>query len=194
MADARIKAVVFDETAHRYTYGGRELFGVTGTIGSLLGKKFPDTLVVQAGTVYGHDVHKECELWIKEGRKPSTMAGEWLVGTLEEFRSAHGVDRYEAELIVSDFEGTASCIDIVARHKDGSVTLFDIKTTSRFDRPYCSLQLSVYKRLFEACYGCPVAGMFVLATKSERTFRILAQPEQTVSNILDINRRKAGWK
>jgi hypothetical protein len=192
--DGRVKAVTFDEEAHRYFYDGKELFGVTSVIGSLLGKSFPDTLVVQAGTLYGHDVHKECERWIKEGRPPSTEGGKWLVGTLEDFAARREVVSYGSEVLVSDFEGTASCVDIVAHHKDGSVTLFDIKTTSRFDRPYCSLQLSVYKRLFEACYGCLVAGMFVLATKSERTFRILAQPEQTVSNILDINRRKAGWK
>lgn len=190
MADARIKAVVFDETAHRYTYGGRELFGVTGTIGSLLGKSFPDTLVVQAGTVYGHDVHKECELWLKEGRKPSTMAGKWLVGTLEEFRLAHGVDRYEAELIVSDFEGTASCIDIVAHHKDGSVTLFDIKTTSVFDRAYCSLQLSAYKRMYEACYDGKVKDLFVLSTKTRRQFRILVQDGQRVDLIFKKNKEK----
>lgn len=188
--DGRIKAVMFDGEAHRYFYDGKELFGVTSVIGSLLGKSFPDTLVVQAGTVYGHDVHKECELWIKEGCKPSTMAGEWLVGTLEEFRSVHGVDRYEAELIVSDFEGTASCIDIVAHHKDGSVTLFDIKTTSVFDREYCSLQLSAYKRMYEACYDGKVKDLFVLSTKTRRQFRILVQDGQRVDLIFKKNKEK----
>lgn len=188
--DGRIKAVMFDEKAHRYFYDGKELFGVTSVIGSVLGKKFPDMLVVQAGTLYGHDVHRESERWIKEGRLPSTEAGKWLVTFLEDFATEHEVVSYGAEVLVSDFEGTASCVDIVARHKDGSVTLFDIKTTSVFDREYCSLQLSAYRRMYEACYECRVRDMFVLSTKTRRQFRILAQDGQRVDLIFRKNKEK----
>ena len=41
--DERIKAVVFNEEEHSYWYQGKELHGVTGAIGKLMGKEFPDT-------------------------------------------------------------------------------------------------------------------------------------------------------
>ena len=49
--DNRIKAVTFDEEKHRYFYNGRELRGVTGAIGKLMGKSFPDTDVVKLATM-----------------------------------------------------------------------------------------------------------------------------------------------
>ena len=186
--DARIKAVAFDEEAHRYFYNGKELHGVTGAIGRLMGKSFPDTVLVQAATIYGHDVHSESELWIKEGREPSSEAGKWVVQYLKEFQIKYNVVKYEAELLVSDFIGTASCIDIVARLADAKAVLFDIKTTSHFDRAYCSLQLSVYKKLYEQCYEDNIIGMFVLGTKSKRAFRILEQEQAKVDKILAMNK------
>lgn len=194
MKDERIKAVEFISDSHEYYYTDSnshvKLCGVTTPIGELMGKTFPDTVVVQASTIYGHDVHSESELWIKEDREPSTEAGKWVVCFLKKYKELNHVIKYEAELLVSDFEGTASCIDIVAHKADGTVTLFDIKTTSHFDRPYCSLQLSVYKNLYEKCYGDKVTDMFVIATKSRRQFRILEQEKSKVRLILDINRRK----
>ena len=86
------------------------------------------------------------------------------------------------------FEGTASKVDIVLRTLSNKAYLFDIKTTSKFDRTYCSLQLSVYKKLFEACYGTRVDGMFVLGTKSKRRFRIIEQTDAMVQKILDMNK------
>lgn len=186
--DSRIKAVTFDEENHRYWYNGAELFGITTPIGKLMGKSFPDTVTVQASVIYGHDVHKESELWIKEGKEPSSEAGKWLVQYLKDFAWVNLVSHYDAELLVSDFEKTASCIDIVAHKEDGKAVLFDIKTTSHFDRAYCSLQLSVYKKLFEACYGMKVEGLYVLATKARRTFRIIEQEESKVQKILDMNK------
>ena len=59
--DARIKAVTFDEKKHKYFYNGRELHGVTGAIGKMLGKSFPDNDTVRLATMYGSDVHKEVE-------------------------------------------------------------------------------------------------------------------------------------
>lgn len=191
--DSRIKSIEFIEDKHEYWFTDeqgrhRRLHGVTGVIGKLMGKSFPDTDTVRIATMYGHDVHKSSEMWIKEGREPSTEGGKWLVGMLEKFAKENGVAKYLAELLVSDFIGTASCIDIVAIHEDGKATLFDIKTTSRFDRPYCSLQLSCYKKLFEACYGMKVEGMYVLATKPKRLFKILEQEENRVQKILDMNK------
>ena len=190
--DNRIKAVEFMPDKHEYWYTEgnvhKQLHGVTMPIGKLMNKSFPDTVLVQAATIYGHDVHSESELWIKEGKEPSTQAGKWLIQQLKEFQIKYNVVKYEAELLVSDFIGTASCIDIVAHLADGNSLLFDIKTTSRFDRAYCSLQLSVYKKLYEQCYEDNVIGMFVLGTKSKRAFRILEQEQTKVDKILAMNK------
>ena len=190
--DNRIKAVEFIPDKHEYWYTEgnvhKQLHGVTIPIGKLMNKSFPDTVLVQAATIYGHDVHSESELWIKEGKEPSSEAGKWVVQYLKEFQIKYNVVKYEAELLVSDFIGTASCIDIVAHLPEGKVWLFDIKTTSHFDRAYCSLQLSVYKKLYEACYGGNVCGLFVLGTKSKRTFRIIEQEASKVQKVLEMNK------
>ena len=90
--------------------------------------------------------------------------------------------------MVSDFEGTASKVDVVLTSRNGKAWLFDIKTTSHFDRAYCSLQLSVYKELFEANYGLSVQGMYVLGSKMKRTFRILMQDKSKIQKVLDMNK------
>lgn len=186
--DTRIKSVTFDEEEHRYFYDGKELHGVTSPICKLMNKSFPNTDTVQLAVTYGHDVHKESEMWIKTGREPSSEAGKWVVQYLKDMNSQVGVRKFEAELLVSDFASTASCIDIVAHLSDGKAVLFDIKTTSKFDRAYCSLQLTCYKRLYEEVYGEKVVAMYVLATKSRRAFRILEQEKSKVQKILDMNR------
>ena len=87
--DDRIKNVVFNEKEHTYWYQGKELRGVTGAIGKMLRKSFPDTDIVQLATIYGHDVHHESEMWIKKGAEPSTESGKWVVTYLEDFRKKY---------------------------------------------------------------------------------------------------------
>lgn len=196
--DARIKAVTFDEENHEYWFTDeqghhRRLFGVTGAIGKLMGKSFPDTDVVRLATMYGSDVHKEVENYYNNDGKLSTEAAKWVVSELSRKADEWLLDRVEdikCEVMVSDFEGTASKVDVVMRTLEGNVWLFDIKTTSHFDREYCSLQLSVYKKLYEENYGETVEGMFVLGTKSKRRFRILDQGESKVNKILAMNKEQ----
>ena len=191
--DSRIYQVEFIEDKHEYWYTEgntrKRLHGVTGAIGKLMGKSFPDTVLVQAATIYGHDVHSESELWIKEGKEPSSEAGKWVVQYLKEFQIKYNVVKYEAELLVSDFIGTASCIDIVAHLADGNSYLFVIKT-GNFDRPYCSLQLSCYKYLFELCYNIKVCGLYVLHTKTKKRFHIIEQSKERVLKLLEMNKNQ----
>ena len=196
--DSRIYQVEFIEGKHEYWYTEgnvrKRLHGVTGAIGKLLGKSFPDTDVVRLATMYGSDVHKEVENYYNNGGKLSTEAAKWVVSELS--RKADellidvkdSVEDIKCEVLVSDLEGTASKVDVVMRTREGKVWLFDIKTTSHFDRAYCSLQLSVYKKLYEACYGGNVCGLFVLGTKSKRTFRIIEQEASKVQKILEMNK------
>ena len=196
--DSRIYQVEFIEDKHEYWYTEgnvrKRLHGVTGAIGKLLGKSFPDTDVVRLATMYGSDVHKEVENYYNNGGKLSTEAAKWVVSELS--RKADellidvmdSVEDIKCEVLVADFEGTASKVDVVMRTREGKVWLFDIKTTSHFDRAYCSLQLSVYKKLYEACYGGNVCGLFVLGTKSKRTFRIIEQEASKVQKVLEMNK------
>lgn len=190
--DERIKAVIFNEEEHSYWYNGVELHGITGAIGKMLGKKFPDTDTVKLATIYGHDVHSEVEHYFNDGRKDlSSDSAKWVVDTMEHWGDKLLKDRVEeikSEVMVSDFEGTASKIDLVLRTFEGNAVLFDIKTTSTFNREYCSLQLSAYKKLYEQNYGGNVTGLFVLGTKSRRAFRIIEQPSSKVEKILGMNK------
>ena len=196
--DSRIYQVEFIEDKHEYWYTEgnvrKRLHGVTGAIGKLMGKSFPDTDVVRLATMYGSDVHKEVENYYNNNGKLSTEAAKWVVSELS--RKADellidvkdSIEDIKCEVPVSDFEGTASKVDVVMRTREVKVWLFDIKTTSHFDRAYCSLQLSVYKKLYEACYGGNVCGLFVLGTKSKRTFRIIEQEASKVQKILEMNK------
>lgn len=188
--DYRIKSVVFDEENHRYFYDGKELHGVTGAIGRLMGKNFPDTDIVKLATIYGSDVHKEVENYFNNSGKLSSEGAKWVVSEIERFINEQTVPvaKVECEVMVSDFEGTASKIDVVVHLASNEAFLFDIKTTRHFDRPYCSLQLSVYKDLFERNYVEKVQGMFVLGTKSRRLFRIFLQEDSKIQKILDMNK------
>lgn len=190
ITDSRIKNVRFNEEEHRYRYEGKELHGVTSVIGSWCGKAFPDTAVVELATIRGHDVHKESEMWIKERRTPSTDAGRAVIEMLKQRLAVYGGE-LKAELLVSDFAGTASCIDVVQVKEDGRVALYDIKTTSHFDRRYCSYQLSTYKYLYERVYGGEVdeLGVIKVSPNGARVFSIVYCGDSVVENILKENMR-----
>lgn len=195
--DKRIKSIEFIEDTHEYWFVDseghhRQLKGITSAIGKFLEKDFPDTDTVKIATVYGSAVHKAVENYLNSGNKNLSSEGEkWVIAELEklsmDITGVDAMDCCEGEVMVSDFETTASKVDIVLHSKDGAY-LFDIKTTSHFDRFYCSLQLSVYKKLYEENYGENVKGMFVLSTKQKRKFRIIEQSKELVDKILSYNR------
>ena len=94
--DERIKAVMFDEEAHKYWYNGKELHGVTGAIGKMLGKNFPDTDTVKIATIYGKDIHSEVEHYFNDGREElSTEGAKWVVDTMEHWGDNLLIDRVE---------------------------------------------------------------------------------------------------
>lgn len=188
--DTRIKSIIFDEENHKYFFNGKELHGVTGAIGKKLGHVFPEGVGhIEVGKEYGHQLHSDVEHYFNDGNTLlATEGSKWVISQIEEFgKSKGGLNKVECEVTVSDFEGTASKIDIVAHTNEGAY-LFDIKTTSKFDRVYCSLQLSVYAHLYEQNYNENVLGLFVLGTKSKRLFRIIYQGKEAVEKILAMNK------
>ena len=189
MKKGNIANVQFDEVAHRYFYEGRELKGVTTAIAKKLGKNFPqNSTTVQLACSYGSQVHKEIERWIEEGKEPDTENGKWLKDAIIDFQSKVGrVDTHKlgAEVRVSDFENTASNVDIVLHTLEG-VFLFDIKTGG-FDRKYCTMQLNAYRLMYENSYDERVLGLYVLNTKSKRAFNIFACDDKDILKLLKDN-------
>lgn len=195
--DVRVKAIEFVEDEHEYWFtdsdgNRRQLHGITGAIGKKLGKSFPDTDIVKLATIYGSDVHKEVENYYNNGGQLSSEGAKWVVKELSEFANSLHHDHAESiqcEVMVSDFEGTASKVDVVMHTTEGAY-LFDIKTTSKFDREYCSLQLAVYKYLYERCYDEKVLNTYVLATKSKNRFRTLDREESKIIQLLNMNKEE----
>lgn len=184
--------IEFLESEHIYTFQGKTLKGVTKAVAFLLGKKIPipekQNKLFQLSTLYGTDVHKEVENYFNHNAPLYTEAGKWIVQALDTFcKERNFVANAQSEVIVTDYVSTASKVDIVMQSADG-VYLFDVKTTSYIDRKYCSLQLSVYKKLYESCYNQKVLGLFVLGTKSKRIYKILPCTDAMVQAVLEYNK------
>lgn len=139
--------VVFDEVSHTYHLGGKKLQGITSLIRKHI---FPDKFsgvpqaVLDARAEYGHNFHKEMELYINTGIESSSDA-------FNVFRENYkdGIRFIASEYIVTDNEDFASPIDAVG----DDFTLYDFKTSSGKDVDYWRWQLSVYKYLFEMQNG-----------------------------------------
>ena len=187
MRKGNIAGVEFDEAGHRYFYEGHELSGITRAIGRLTGSRYPKTLEVEVATSYGSQVHKESERWIKEGVECVTTGGIWVESTLKQFLEKAGGGKYDAEVRVSDFENTASNVDVVCHVSEG-VFLFDIKS-GKFKRDYCNWQLNAYRLMYENCYPEKVLGMFVLNTKTERMFTIYCCDDAGILKLLAGNHK-----
>ena len=195
MKRGNIGQVEFIEGTHQYWItdekGHRQLNGVTSVIAKKLGKNFPQNLTtVQLACSYGSQVHKEIERWIEEGKEPDTENGKWLKDAIIDFQNKVGrVDTHKlgAEVRVSDFENTASNVDIVLHTLEG-VFLFDIKTGG-FDRKYCTMQLNAYRLMYENSYDEKVLGLYVLNMQSKRTFTILTCDDKDILKLLKDNHK-----
>lgn len=190
-----IQSVTFDEYKHAYFCNGQRFYGITGAIGEHLHKKFPDSPVVQLACSYGSQVHREVESFYNNQKPVSSDGATTVLEIVRSFMylnvpaSDDMVTKVECEVMVSDFKATASQVDIVMHTLKG-VYLFDIKTTAKFDRKYCSLQLSAYKRMYETSYNEKVLGMFVISTRQNKLRDIIEQESSLVSHILEINIKK----
>lgn len=189
MEEGNIKEVEFDEIGHRYFYRGHELRGITSIIGKKLNLYFPKTPAVLKKRDEGSVVHKEVQDWIEKGVTPKKEASNWIVEYLENFLKELNVGRaykFQSELLVSDFDTTASAIDVVLHVPEGSY-IFDIKTGA-FKRQYCTMQLNAYRVLFTHNYGRKILGMKVIGTKTKKEYPILETPDEETIELLKQNR------
>ena len=140
--------VVFDEGAHTYNLGDKQLHGITGMIGrQLFPNKYHDVpkFILERAAERGHHVHSECQ-FVDESGLPSdcTEAQQY-----RDIRVGNGFYPLANEYTVSDLEYFASNIDCVWCDEDSQISLADIKTTYSLDEEYLSWQLSIYAYLFE---------------------------------------------
>ena len=141
--------VVFNQEAHTYHLGDKELKGVTGMLKQML---FADKYagisdeVLAKAAQYGTSVHEGVELYETLGADD----GSREVQNYRKLKELAGLNFEESEYLVSDNETIASSIDLVFTDHDGGIWLADIKTTyGGLDKEYLSWQLSVYAYLFE---------------------------------------------
>ena len=133
--------IIFNEADHEYIREGKTLISVT----QLLHKHglAPDYAavpeeVLERAAEKGHSIHKEIELFVKEGKEPESNEAKNVV---EWMRSCFAKGR--SEVIVGN--------DIVAGtydfRDDLTGNLYDWKTTYQKDEKYWSWQLSLYDYL-----------------------------------------------
>ena len=133
--------IIFNEADHEYIREGKTLISVT----QLLHKHglAPDYAavpeeVLERAAEKGHSIHKEIELFVKEGKEPESEEAK----AVAEWMKANFI-KGEAEAIVGN--------DIVAGtydFRDGLTgSLYDWKTTYQKDERYWSWQLSLYDYL-----------------------------------------------
>lgn len=143
--------IIFNEVDHEYIREGKTLISVT----QLLHKHglAPDYAAVPEGVLEraaekGHSIHKEIDLFVKEGKEPESNEAKCVV---EWMRACFAKGR--SEVIVGN--------DIVAGtydFRDGLTgSLYDWKTTYQKDERYWSWQLSLYDYL----EGKHTANLFV---------------------------------
>lgn len=148
--------VVFDEAAHRYTYEGRELTGVT----PLVSWMYPDTYegvsdeVLHKAAARGSEIHEWCQMYNTLGITAEGHEIEEYIRLLLEKK----LNPIDGEYLVTDYTDLASAVDVVF----DDLSLGDIKTTSQIHYENVALQLNVYKYLFDSMNIATVPHLYVI--------------------------------
>lgn len=151
--------ITFLEDEHKYYLGNKELSGITSTIVSWMYGDTYDGIskkTLEEAAAYGKWVHKSIENWCKYDIADHSC--EELQDFIELFYNS-GYKVVDNEYIVTDKKFFASAIDVVFQDKDDGVILADIKTTSELHKEKVTLQLAVYKLLFEKQTKLKVKGV-----------------------------------
>lgn len=177
LIELQASPVVFREEDHTYWLGDKQLQGVTSTI---LKQAFPNKYkgirkdILDKAASRGHDIHSEIEFHDNLG----TEADSLRLKNYERLKAAHGLRVIDNEYLVSDLQRFASCIDIVTVDAGNRICLVDTKTTYSLDRESTALQLSVYRRFFEAQNpGLKVARLYALW---------LPQRDETIAEMVEL--------
>ena len=203
---ARNDMVVFEPLTHSYLCGGRLLTGVTSLMkkhGLSADYSGVSEKVLSSAALRGTAVHRMLEdsdngmtvalTDVRDGDGRVLLTQEVMRKILTSY-SELGLKVAASEYLVSDNELVASSIDKVLE-ADGAdaVELADVKTTSVLHRDALSVQLGIYKLLFEAqnpglkvvrCSGIHVD------VKTGRVRRVAVEPwpEENVRALFEAER------
>jgi len=140
--------VRFDEAAHRYFLGEKELFGITSMLNRQLGFDYDNIPqhILDEAAARGHAIHSAIEAFHSFGGE----SAEWFeyVWHFNELTEREELKVLANEYLVTDYQHYASAIDVVFQKGD-HIVLGDIKTTSKIHDEKVRWQLSVYAYLFK---------------------------------------------
>lgn len=155
MATKRIElkdsGVFFNEEAHEYWLGDKQLSGITGMLQRQL---FPDEFdgiseaTINAAAEYGTGVHSSIEDFDKNWINDGTQETVDYIQICKDYGLVHEASEYN----VSDGKAWSSNIDKVYRVSDDTFSLGDIKTYGQMTSEKlekAKWQLSIYAYLFE---------------------------------------------
>lgn len=156
MIKLKDSGVVFIEQPRGYWLDGRRLQGITTAIQRVLNPEMLDlddlssfhrNNIINAGE-YGSVVHEAIQGYIEKDEYFGTGCENELLA-FTEFCQTNELTPIASEYLVTDYKHFASAIDIVCVDSEGKVVLVDTKTSRRYNKEHCSIQLGKYREMFE---------------------------------------------
>lgn len=144
-----------DET-HTYLVDGVIVPSITSLCKRRLGDRYPNVprAVLKKAADRGTAIHEAIENYCKTGQISEEYADE--VYNFRTVERTYGliVKANEVPVILFDGENpiAAGRLDLVIEH-GGKKGIADIKTTAKLDKDYLAVQLNLYARAYEQCYG-----------------------------------------
>lgn len=143
--------VIYDPVPHTYSYQGKELQGITGT---LINRAYPkdDTYqgvseeVLNHAAERGSACHQAVGNYYEIGM--ASTGFEAIVGEAKRLLESQNLTPIRFEYVVTDYEHYASPIDIVCTNEKNEICIVDMKYTAKLHYEQVSLQTSIYKRFF----------------------------------------------
>ena len=176
--------VEFDKDAHEYTYKGKPLKGITGSVCKRLNLKYGGS-AMNARRAAGTHAHDAIEEWIKSGGRvcnTMNMGVVWLTRSLLDYPKLPTIGVF-SEVLVSDHEIYASAVDIILLHPENKLTIIDAKNGT-FKREYLEWQLGVYKYFIEKYTNYTVEQCVCAALKEKQFYTIKPRAGYMVQELL----------
>ena len=143
--------VDYDPVPHTYSYKGKELKGITGTLINLAYPKsktykdIPEEILNHAAE-RGSACHQAVGNYYDVGI--SSTGYEGIVDKAVELLKSKELTPIRFEYVVTDYKNYASPIDIVCVNAKDEICIVDMKFTAKLHYPEVTLQTSIYKRWF----------------------------------------------
>lgn len=143
--------VIYDPVPHTYSYQGKPLQGITGT---LINRAYPkdETYANISEAVFNHAAERGSACHQAVGNYydigMASTGFEGIVAEAKRLLESQGLKPIRFEYVVTDFEHYASPIDIVCVNEKNEICIVDMKYTAKLHYEQVTLQTSIYKRFF----------------------------------------------